>query len=336
METNDKEPSAAGMDNCPPMSEESDFKSWKIREGEQQTQVTREKTDEEFTEAENNKERADIQATDILSQGLPRHIFNTLNQTKTAKEIWENVELLMQGSGLTEQQKKETLFDQYERLQQRVFNKELRDIWQGNARRRNEQRTHSGSKTRHCLWKLKRKGTILDAEAKAFLIDVECTTPYAEPLAITTTTEFEVRHEDPYDSDVDEAPHAAAAFMANLMHTGPSTRQGTSNDTDFHLEIHGGEQLDSDVDLVIDDHDNTIPYHQYQLNNEVESVLTDVSSIVPGGIFVITILDDLRKLKAQIGNMKEVSTDSILSTLEFQALETENTQLKEELTAVRI
>ncbi|GJS38623.1 hypothetical protein Tco_0563666 [Tanacetum coccineum] len=149
MATTDKESSAAGTDNRPPMLEESDFESWKIRieryirgkplgkliwksikngpsphpmitvttgEGEQQTQVTREKTDEEFTEAENNKERADIHATNILSQGLPRHIFNTLNQTDTAKEIWENVELLMQGSGLTEQQKKETLFDQYERF----------------------------------------------------------------------------------------------------------------------------------------------------------------------------------------------------------------------------
>ncbi|GJX33528.1 hypothetical protein Tco_0243383 [Tanacetum coccineum] len=44
----------------------------------------------------------------------------------------------------------------------------------------------------------------------------------------------------------------------------------------------------------------------------------------------------LRKLKAQISNMKEVSADPNLSTLEFQALETKNTQLKEELTAVRI
>nr|GEZ39332.1 hypothetical protein [Tanacetum cinerariifolium] len=118
---------------------------------------------------------------------------------------------------------------------------------------------------------------------------------------------------DAYDSDVKEAPHAAVAFMANQMQTGPSTRQGTSNDTDFHSyvqtydnhffdnmnlqvsqEIHEGEQLDSDVDSVIDYHDNTIPYHQYQLNNEVESVPTDVSSVVPGGIFMITILDDLR------------------------------------------
>ncbi|GJR05712.1 hypothetical protein Tco_0528696 [Tanacetum coccineum] len=47
------------------------------------------------------------------------------------------------------------------------------------------------------------------------------------------------------------------------------------------IEIHGEEQLDADVDSVIDDHNNTIPYHQYQLNNRVESVLTDISSVVP-------------------------------------------------------
>ncbi|GJS38622.1 hypothetical protein Tco_0563665 [Tanacetum coccineum] len=155
--------------------------------------------------------------------------------------------------------------------------------------------------------------------AEAFLADVECTTPYAEPLAITTTTAFEVSHEDAYDSDVDEAPHAAATFMANLMQTGPSTGQGTSNDTDFHSEIHGGEQLDSDVDSVIDDHDNTIPYHQYQLNNEVESVPTDVSSVIPGEISVITILDDLRsQLEGHIKTNEEQSfaNDSLKAELE--------------------
>ncbi|GJV54244.1 hypothetical protein Tco_1449985 [Tanacetum coccineum] len=321
MATTDKESSAAGTDNRPPMLEESDFESWKIRieryirgkplgkliwksikngpspnsmitvttgEGEQQTQVTRENTDEEFTEAENNKERADIQATNILSQGLPRHIFNTLNQTESAKEIWENVELLMQGE---ETSKRLTV-------------------------------------------------------AEAFLADVECTTPYSEPLAITTTTAFEVSHKDAYDSDVDEAPHAAAAFMANLMQTGPSTGQGTNNDIDFHSEVHtydnhffdnmnlqvsqekhGGEQLDFDVDSVIDDHDNTIPYHQYQLNNEIESVPTDVSSVIPGEIFVITILDDLRsQLAGHIKTNEEQSfdNDSLKAELERYKTQVQN------------
>ncbi|GJR67367.1 hypothetical protein Tco_0013432 [Tanacetum coccineum] len=193
-------------------------------------------------------------------------------------------------------------------------------------------------KDKALLMEAKEKGDILDVEAEAFLADVECTLPYSEPLAITTTTTFKVSHEDAYDSDVDEAPHAAATFMANLMQTRPSTRHGTSNDTEFYLkvqtydnhlfdnmhlqvsqEIHGGEQLDSDVDLVIDDHDNTIPYHQYQLNNEVESVPTDVSFVIPGGISVITILDDLRsQIAGHIKTNEEQSfaNDSLKADLE--------------------
>nr|GEU43881.1 hypothetical protein [Tanacetum cinerariifolium] len=128
-------------------------------------------------------------------------------------------------------------------------------------------------------------------EAKSFLADVECTTHYDDSLAITPTTTFEVSHKDSYDFDVDEAPHAAAAFMANLA--GTSTGEGTSNDIDFHSEVHTHnnhffenvnhqvtlvmhqeEQLDFNVDSNIDDYDNIIPYHQYQSNTKVENVPT--------------------------------------------------------------
>ncbi|GKE16576.1 hypothetical protein Tco_1424153 [Tanacetum coccineum] len=145
----DKESSAAGTDNRPPMLVESDYESWKIcieryirgkplgkliwrsiqngptphpqitmteGQGDAAVQVMRDKWDEEFTEIENNKERVDIQATNILSQGLPRHVFNILNQTRTGKEILDNVELLMKGSGKSLQQQKEELFDEYERF----------------------------------------------------------------------------------------------------------------------------------------------------------------------------------------------------------------------------
>ncbi|GKF80555.1 hypothetical protein Tco_0239157, partial [Tanacetum coccineum] len=93
----------------------------------------------------------------------------------------------------------------------------------------------------HIAWECKEKKREKDSQwfkDKALLMeaDVECTSPYVEPLAITTTTAFEVSHEDAYDSDLDEAPHAAAAFMANL--TGTSTGEGTNNDTDFHSEVH--------------------------------------------------------------------------------------------------
>ncbi|GJR59046.1 retrovirus-related pol polyprotein from transposon TNT 1-94 [Tanacetum coccineum] len=94
MESNE-ETNAAGTDTRPPMLVESDYDSWKI------PYTTQEKLDSEFSEEENKLEMADTQAEIILSQGLPRHIFSNLNQTSTAKEIWDNVELLMQGSVLS-------------------------------------------------------------------------------------------------------------------------------------------------------------------------------------------------------------------------------------------
>ncbi|GJS10888.1 reverse transcriptase domain-containing protein [Tanacetum coccineum] len=130
MATNE-ETNAAGTDTRPPMLVESDYDSWKIRihryiRGKPNGKLIwnsiqngptphpmvtdppptdstimpapRKKLDSEFNEEENKLEMADTQAEIILSQGLPRHIFNILNQTSTAKEIWDNVELLMQGS----------------------------------------------------------------------------------------------------------------------------------------------------------------------------------------------------------------------------------------------
>ncbi|GKD32296.1 hypothetical protein Tco_1247805 [Tanacetum coccineum] len=60
-------------------------------EGQTGVNMPRMKLDSEFTPEETNRKNADTQAEIILSQGLPRHIFNILNQTNTAKEIWDNM-----------------------------------------------------------------------------------------------------------------------------------------------------------------------------------------------------------------------------------------------------
>nr|GFB10979.1 hypothetical protein [Tanacetum cinerariifolium] len=130
------------------MLEEDDFESWKIRmeryirgktngkymwkaiqtSNSLRPQVTdqpteavphpiaREKTDDEYTDAENLKEQFDIQVAGIISQALPRHIFNILNRTSITKEIWDSLELLMKGSGKTLEHRKEDMFDEYERF----------------------------------------------------------------------------------------------------------------------------------------------------------------------------------------------------------------------------
>nr|GEZ44326.1 hypothetical protein [Tanacetum cinerariifolium] len=253
MATTDKESSAPGTDNHPPMLKESDFDSWKIW---------------------------------IQSQGLPRHIFYALNQTETSQEIWENVELLMQGSGLTEQQQKKILFDRYERApgnkgKQIATGSQGKLVTYYNCRgqghitreckEKKREKDSQWFKDKALLMEAKEKGVILDVEGEAFLADVECTAHYDDSLAITTTTAFEVSHDDAYDSDVYETPHAAAAFMANM--TGTFTREGTSNDTDFHSEV--SHVLSDQISMITILDDMRLKLEGYMNTNKEQSLAND-------------------------------------------------------------
>ncbi|GJR45695.1 hypothetical protein Tco_1313798 [Tanacetum coccineum] len=126
---------------------------------------------------------------------------------------------------------------------------------------------------------------------------------YDQPLAMTTTNIFEVNHEDAYDSDVDEGPNAAAAFMANLSSTSATNSQVNevhSNDNqifdnvDYQLsqEMHQEEHLDSDAETEIDD--NTIPYHQYLLDTEAQNVQQSNLADTSDKISMIAIITDLQ------------------------------------------
>ncbi|GJU27372.1 retrovirus-related pol polyprotein from transposon TNT 1-94, partial [Tanacetum coccineum] len=555
MATNE-ETNAAGTDTRPPMLVENDYESWKIRihryiRGKPNGKLIwnsiqngptphpmvtdppptdstimpapRKKLDSEFNEEENKLEMADTQAEIILSQGLPRHIFNILNQTSTAKEIWDNVEMLMQGSGRTLQQRKEDLFDEYERFRaignESIhdyfvrFHKLVNDIkitqleipthqmntkfvnnlpaywgkyvtnvkqnmdisttpyvqiythlkaYEPHAKKtlkkqeqstsivdplayvahttsapalsspstpspqptaqspndalmatmtqianllsgfqkqfpptNNQLRTSSNSRThatvhdghivtepiqrkapgnvgntgargkkvicyncrgeghvaRQCkepkrkmdsqyfkdkalLMEAKEKGDVLDAEAEAFLADVECTAPYDQPQALTTTNMFQANHEDAYDSDVDEGPNAAVAFMANLSSTSATNSQVNevhSNDNpifdnvDYQLnqEMHQEEHLDSDAETEIDD--NTIPYHQYLLDTEAQNVPTEVSADTSDKVSMIAILTDLQ---TQLDGHAKVNQEKCL---EVETLKNELSQCKQEI-----
>ncbi|GJR82069.1 retrovirus-related pol polyprotein from transposon TNT 1-94 [Tanacetum coccineum] len=520
-----------GTDTRPPMLVENDYESWKIRIHRSLHLLVlqlcphrwKKKLDSEFNDEENKLEMADTQAEIILSQGLPRHIFNILNQTSTAQEIWNNVELLMQGSGRTLQQRKEDLFDEYERFRA-IGNESIHDYfvrfhklvndmkitqleipthqmntkfvnnlpaywgkyvtnvkqnmdisttpyvqiythlkaYEPHAKKtlkkqeqstsivdplayvahttsapalsspstpspqptaqspndalmatmtqianllsgfqkqfpptNNQLRTSSNSRThatvhdghivtepvqrkapgnvgntgargkkvicyncrgeghvaRQCkepkrkmdsqyfkdkalLMEAKEKGDVLDAEAEAFLADVECTAPYDQPQALTTTNMFQANHEDAYDSDVDEGPNAAVAFMANLSSTSATNNpvnEVHSNDNqifdnvDYQLsqEMHQEEHLDSDAETEIDD--NTIPYHQYLLDTEAQNVPTEVSADTFDKVSMIAILTDLQ---TQLDGHAKVNQEKCL---EIETLKNELLQCKQEI-----
>nr|GEW93386.1 hypothetical protein [Tanacetum cinerariifolium] len=70
----------------------------------------------------NSKEKyrynADIRATNILLQGLPKDIYTLINHYTDAKDIWDNVKMLLEGSELTKEDRESQLYDDFEHFRQ--------------------------------------------------------------------------------------------------------------------------------------------------------------------------------------------------------------------------
>ncbi|GJT18085.1 hypothetical protein Tco_0876791 [Tanacetum coccineum] len=59
---------------------------------------------------EKDRYNADIRATNIKLQGLPKDIYSRINHYIDAKDIWDNVKMLLEGSGLTKEDRESQLF----------------------------------------------------------------------------------------------------------------------------------------------------------------------------------------------------------------------------------
>nr|GEV61122.1 integrase, catalytic region, zinc finger, CCHC-type, peptidase aspartic, catalytic [Tanacetum cinerariifolium] len=63
---------------------------------------------------EKDRYNADIRATNILLQGLPNDIYTLINHYTDAKDIWDNVKMLLEGSELTKEDQESQLYDDFE------------------------------------------------------------------------------------------------------------------------------------------------------------------------------------------------------------------------------
>ncbi|GJV28028.1 hypothetical protein Tco_1384476 [Tanacetum coccineum] len=76
--------------------------------------VTRLKEYTELTPAEAIQADCDIKAINIILQGLPTKIYALVSQHRVAKDLWEKIKLLMQGTSLTKQERECKLYDEIE------------------------------------------------------------------------------------------------------------------------------------------------------------------------------------------------------------------------------
>ncbi|GJR05282.1 hypothetical protein Tco_0528266 [Tanacetum coccineum] len=64
----------------------------------------------DLSQDEKDRYNADIRATNIILQGLPKDIYSLINHYTDAKDIWDNVKMLLEGSELTKEDCESQLF----------------------------------------------------------------------------------------------------------------------------------------------------------------------------------------------------------------------------------
>nr|GEV85855.1 hypothetical protein [Tanacetum cinerariifolium] len=68
----------------------------------------------DLTLEEKDKYKADIRATNIILQSLPKDIYTLINHYTDAKDIWDNMKMLLEGSELTKDECESQLYDDFE------------------------------------------------------------------------------------------------------------------------------------------------------------------------------------------------------------------------------
>ncbi|GKD63964.1 hypothetical protein Tco_1306072 [Tanacetum coccineum] len=131
----------SGADNRPPMLEKDMYDSWKSRmelymmnkqhgrmilksvencqliwPSIEENRVTRPNKYSELSATEAIQADCAIKATYIILQRLPPEVYALVSNHKVAKEIWERIQLLMQGTSLTKQERECKLYDEFDKF----------------------------------------------------------------------------------------------------------------------------------------------------------------------------------------------------------------------------
>ncbi|GKD64824.1 hypothetical protein Tco_1306932 [Tanacetum coccineum] len=86
----------SGADNRPPMLEKDMYDSYKSI---MELYMMNRQHGRMILESVENADY-DIKATNIILQGLPPEVYALVSNHKVAKELWERIQLLMQGTSL--------------------------------------------------------------------------------------------------------------------------------------------------------------------------------------------------------------------------------------------
>nr|GEU67752.1 hypothetical protein [Tanacetum cinerariifolium] len=78
--------------------------------------VTRPKKYSELSATKAIQADCDVKATNIFLQGLPPKVYALVGNHKVDKELWERIQLLMQETSLTKQERECKLYDEFDKF----------------------------------------------------------------------------------------------------------------------------------------------------------------------------------------------------------------------------
>ncbi|GKB78511.1 hypothetical protein Tco_0945406 [Tanacetum coccineum] len=219
--------------------------------------VTRPKKYSELSATEAIQADCDIKATNIILQGLPPEVYALVSNHKVAKELWERIQLLMQGTSLTKQERE----------------------WEGHMSKQctkpKRKRDDSWFKDKVLLVQAQANGQILHEEELAFLADPGIAEGQATQTVITHNAAYQADDLDAYDSDCDELNTAKVALMANLSHYG----------SDALAEVHNHDNVNNN--MINQDVQAMSSSEQSNVVNHLETKITSDSNIIPYSQYVI-------------------------------------------------
>nr|GEZ19625.1 hypothetical protein [Tanacetum cinerariifolium] len=131
----------SGAENRPPMLEKDMYDSWRSRmelymlnrqhgrmiiesveygplhwPSVTKDGVTRLKKYSKLSSVEATQADCDVKATNIILQALPPEIYALVSTHKVAKDLWERIQMLMQGTSLTKQERECKLCDAFDKF----------------------------------------------------------------------------------------------------------------------------------------------------------------------------------------------------------------------------
>nr|GEZ46470.1 hypothetical protein [Tanacetum cinerariifolium] len=148
--------------------------------------VTRLKKYSKLSAAESIQADCDIKATNIILQGLPLEVYALVSTHKATKELWERIQMLMQGTSLTKQERECKLYDEFDKQHGRMI---LESVEHGPL-----------------LWPTVEEDEVTRLKKYSKLSAAE-----------SIQADYDL---DAYDSNCDELNSVKIALMANLSHYG--------------------------------------------------------------------------------------------------------------------